>query len=73
MDWYDMFVITYLIIFVADQIIDLRGKKKKNKWMRQNRERRGRQSKRERERESDAIKIVYVNAENNFFFCRVFY
>ena len=28
MDWYDMFVTAYLIIFVADQIVDLRGKKK---------------------------------------------
>ena len=73
MDWYDMFVIAYLIIFVADQIVDLRGKKKQMDALESREKRQTKQEReRERERESDAIKIVYVNAENNFF-CRVFY
>ena len=49
-------------------------KKKTNGCVRIAREEvdKARERERERERESDAIKIVYVNAENNFF-CRVFY
>jgi hypothetical protein len=43
-------------------------KKKKQMDALESREKRETKQKRERERESDAIKIVYVNAENNFFF-----
>ncbi len=47
-----MFVIAYLIIFVADQSVDLRGKKKQMDAL-ESREKRETKQERERERERE--------------------